>query len=242
MNRKKLYIAGTGIKSIAHLTNEVVAAIKACEKTLYLLNEPILKDYVKKLANSSFDLDEIYFSHRKREDAYNAISRYIISELSSHNPIALIAYGHPFFCSSPFLYTAQKAENTECDIIVMPGISSLDCLLADLKIDPLHLGLQMYEATHLLNSNKLIDTSSNLIILQCGYINVREHVHTVVDNHSYSLLKEYLRNYYPNNHSIVIYEASLYPSVPPVTQTCLISEIDSYTPEALATIYIPALS
>ena len=43
---KKLIITGSGIKSLSHLTVESQAAIEQADIVLYLLNEPILAQWV----------------------------------------------------------------------------------------------------------------------------------------------------------------------------------------------------
>ncbi len=241
LSNKTLYIAGTGIKTLSHITEEVKQAISKCDKTLYLVNEPLLKQYIERVSKDHFDLEEIYFSFENRADSYHQITAHILDTLKYHSSLTLIAYGHPYFCASPFLEAGRKAKDLGCNVLSMPGISSIDCLFSDLMIDPLSSGVQLYEATQLINSDKVIDTSLNLILFQVGFINLKNHTHTKLSNDSYAYLCNYLINQYPATHKVVLYEASLYPSVSPRIENHTISNITECTTTSISTFYIPGI-
>lgn len=52
----------------------------------------------------------------------------------------------------------------------MPGISAIDCLFADLKIDPASMGLQSYDATEFLLYDENFSTTSHLVLWQIAII------------------------------------------------------------------------
>ena len=65
----KLFVVGSGIKSISHISQETKVIIQQSDKVLYLLNEDSLKDWVKRESKSSESLEPIYFSSSKRIDS-----------------------------------------------------------------------------------------------------------------------------------------------------------------------------
>ncbi|HHT0602629.1 TPA: SAM-dependent methyltransferase, partial [Legionella anisa] len=77
---KVLALVGTGIKTIAHITEEAKGYICTCDKVLYLVNEPLLERYIQKLAKSSESLDAIYFNSKSRENAYKNVAQFIYRE------------------------------------------------------------------------------------------------------------------------------------------------------------------
>ena len=238
---KTLIIAGTGIQSISHLTEEVKLAIKECELTLFLINEPLLKDFISNNARHSFDLESIYFKYEKRIDAYSAIATHIVNTLDNNKKVCALSYGHPFFCASPFLQAAKKASSQGYNVLGLPGISSLACLFSDLMLDPVSNGLQVYEATQLLKLKPNINALANLVLLQVGFINLENHTHTSQTN-EIDLLYSYLLNFYPEEHLIYLYKASLYPGSKPEINTIRLSELSAQQPTSLSSIYIPPIT
>ena len=236
---KTLFIVGVGIKTLSHLTEEAKQVIENTERVLFLVNEPLLKEYITENAKSFFNLEEIYFNHAYRADAYNKITEYILSSLENYDNVGVVAYGHPFFCASPFLDAAIKAKDNGCIVHAFPGISSLDCMFSDLMIDPTANGLQVYEATALINSKITINTSANLVILQVGFVNVKTHTHTSENNVDLTYLCDYLKAIYPEKHSGIIYQASLYPSVKPKIDIFQISELSLHKLSSISSIFIP---
>lgn len=241
VSKSTLYIAGFGIKTISHLTKECNELLLKSERVLYLLNEPLACEYIEKNANNTCDLSEIYFSESDRKSVYIKITDFILKELRKYKTVGVICYGHPFFCADSFLDAAQKAKSLGHNTIIFPGISSLDCMFADLMLDPTTNGFQCYEASQLIKSNHMIEPRANLIILQVGFINVKTHPHLSDSSGGFTQLSEYLSCKYPNDHYGYIYEASLYPSVKPRIEQFKLSELLQFKVTPISSIFIPAL-
>ena len=235
-----LIVAGVGIKSISHLTEEVKKAVSDSDLVMFLLNEPLMKQYIRENSKSYYDLEDTYYSHDIRFEAYDAISNKILSAIDEYHSVCVVAYGHPFFCADPFLKAAKIADKASNRVIFMPGISSLDCLISDLMIDPARGGLQIYEATHLLHKKKPVDISVNLIVLQAGFVSVKGHVH-LGENDGYKDLCSYLQKLYPIDHKVTIYEASLYPSVAPKIEVASIASLHKSNVSPISSIFVPSV-
>lgn len=74
-------------------------------------------------------------------------------------------YGHPCVFATPGLLALSKLNNIKT--VVCPAVSAQDCLYADLRFDPASGGTQTFDATEYLLYDKLIDTSSHLVIFSC---------------------------------------------------------------------------
>lgn len=238
---QQLFIAGVGVKSLAHLTTEARDLITKCDRVLYLLNEPLLKDYVQENARSSFDLESVYFQYNDRNEAYQQIADFILAELNQYETVGVLCYGHPFFCASPLLDAAKRVQSQGMLVHSMPAVSSLDCLLSDLFIDPTVEGLSVIEASSLLHARKKIDTSSHTVLLQVGFVNVTSHTHEDHSNPGFEALAKYLCTFYPKGHLVTLYEASLYPLVEPVIMTKPLAMLEEFTLSALSSFYLPPL-
>jgi hypothetical protein len=53
------------------------------------------------------------------------------------------------------------------------------------------------------------------------------------------LLINYLIEFYENNHSVIIYEAALYPHMQPNIIECSIGELKKFHLSAISTLYLP---
>lgn len=80
--------------------------------------------------------------------------------------VVTIYYGHPGI----FVYASHRAIRIALKqglkAKMLPGVSALDCLFADLGVDPSYPGLQVLEATDFLVRNRKVLTDSHLVILQ----------------------------------------------------------------------------
>lgn len=237
-----LIIAGLGVKFLSHLTMETEKVIQKSEKVLYLTNDDAYPKYLKTLNKNSESLNEIYFSVKNRERSYQKIKEKILQDLNTYKNVCVLVYGHPTFLVQSTQQVVKIAEENGYKVKILPGISSLDCLFADLRINPGDGGLQVLEATEMLAYKKIIDTSSHLIIFQIAAIGLKGHENNEeCYKKRLSLLSQFLKNYYNHEYEIILYEASQYPNIPPKITQCRLSDLDKKNISALTTMYIPPL-
>jgi len=247
---KKLYIAGCGIKFLSHLTLEVQSVIKSCDCVVYLVNDPAMKRWVEENSVAAISLDPIYFGHRDRKQSYNEICQKII-DISRHNAqTCFLTYGHPLFLANSSQQLIEDIGRTlpDIDIAVLPGISSLDVLLCDLRIDPGSGGIQAYEANELLSERHSINPNSHLIVWQIGVAGI----HTIIDDdkalnnnpqrsESLTALTQKLQLIYGADHPVFLYVASMYPAIPCEIHQIPVSKLAKAQIHRLATAYFPPL-
>lgn len=235
---KNICILGSGIKSIAHLSYESQLYIKKADVVLYLLNEPIMEEYIKENSNISYDLSKIYYSTENRQECYQKIVDFVIGTIDEYENICTIFYGHPLFCVNPAQKIIELASKKDINIISCPAISSIDCMFSDLNIDPAEYGMQIYMAQDLLNREINISTKSYLTILQAGFINEKGHVHKTI-NREFDSLKSYLRKFYTPNQTCIIYEATLYEGVNSIIQSVILDDLSKDMISSLTTLILP---
>ena len=237
---KVLALVGTGIKTISHITEEAKGYIVSCDKVLYLLNEPLLESYIKKIAKNSQSLDPVYFQSQSREDAYKNIANKIHTEMESVNSLCVILYGHPCVFATPGLLALSEFEiNDDVDITVCAAVSAQDCLYADLRFDPADGGVQTFDATEYLLYDKLIDTYSHVVIYQIGMVGNLGLPTNSVNMEAINFIKKKLIGLYNKNKKAIIYESALYPSTKPRISEFNLDKLEKQNLTTISTLYIP---
>lgn len=246
--KQKLYIVGCGIKFLSHLTLEVKSLIESCDFVLYLVNDPAIKRWIKENSRESKSLDSLYFDNSDRRTAYNSISYEVIKYAGKNKTTCFVTYGHPLFLSNSSQSLIKEIDSNypNIQVNVLPGISSLDSLCCDLRIDPSMGGMQAYEATDFINENYIINKSSHIILWQIGVIGIKKIILQESDlygnierTNSLKCLKDKLLDIYDDKHPVVLYVASMYQTVPAEICKTEICNLDQINIPRLATAYIP---
>ncbi len=239
MKRASLTVVGSGIKYKSHLTLEAKAYIEQSDRVLYLVNEPVMQEWIASANPNTQSLNDLYQRHKLRADSYRAISEYILEELQKKQYVCVVLYGHPCVFAQPALDAARKADELGYDTLILPAISALACLFADLRINPGVIGCHSYEATDLLIHKRHIEVTSHFVLWQIGFIGCVKHPKDFDNRHGLKVLQEYLQNYYPAEHPLTIYEAAQYPSFEPKVETCMLGDLQNAATTRLSTLYIP---
>lgn len=240
---KKFALVGSGIKTLSHLTTEAKAYITEASKVLYLVNEPVMQEWLGENSKDSESLDSIYFSYPKRLDAYHAIAKKVVDEIKQHEFVCLVLYGHPTIFAAIGLDALKLAEkeNINIDHVTIPGISAMDCLFADLSIDPGDSGCFSIDVNDLLLFNKTIEPCAHLILWQIGMIGNCGKPSYEVSTEKLIFLKQHLLKYYPSEHPITLYEASLYPAMPPKIKASSLKQLETLDFTPISSLYIAPL-
>src|SRR3990167_1829734 len=106
---KSLVVIGTGIKLISQLTVEAITYIKQSKRLLYLVNEPLIEQWIIKNNSTAESLYPIYISSNLRAQSYKRITEYILDVLEEDNHVCVAFYGHPCFIAKPALDAVNQA-------------------------------------------------------------------------------------------------------------------------------------
>ncbi|AGH53213.1 TPA: methylase [Legionella pneumophila subsp. pneumophila] len=233
----KLIVVGSGIKSISHLTEETKRVIQSADKVLYLINEDNLKQWIQRETKNSESLDSIYFSSEKRIEAYQALTTHIIEEYKKVSILCVVFYGHPTVFADSALNAVRQIKQDNGEAIILPAVSSQDCLFSDLEIDPGDQGCFSIEATELVLFERCIDIHAHLILCQVANFGRTDGKKTS----SLSILKDYLSGYYPADYSICLYEAPSLPTYPPRIEWIQLRNLELSAISSITTVYIPPI-
>jgi len=239
MLKGSLILVGSGITFYAHLTLEAKTYIEQADKVLYLINEPLMQQWIEKYARCSKNLDHVYHAYPDRRAAYHAITQTILDELQDDITVCVVIYGHPCVFSKPGLDAVRTAKTQGCNTKILPGISAADCLFADLLIDPGDQGCQMFDASDFLFNHKTIDGRSHLLLWQIDAIGCDDQSSLKINAPELKQLTEKLLQHYPQQHPVTLYEAALYPTFSPIIMPVVLHELPTQPLTRRTTLYVP---
>lgn len=233
----QIIIVGLGIKFYSHLTQETVKVIQQSNVVYYLANNDPFNQWIESNAKNAIDLSPQYFSESNRADTYSHIAELLIDDVKKQKHLCFAIYGHPTFLVQISTLIKEKSKHSSIEVTVLPAVSSLDCMMADLFINPGNGGMSIHEATELLLYSKPIDTTSHLILLQIGAIAKQGHQFDY-PKRGLSLLKQYLIQFYSGDTPISLYEASTLPGKGAVTSSIPLSTLSTASTTTLTSLYI----
>ncbi|MFU7598188.1 SAM-dependent methyltransferase [Legionella pneumophila] len=233
-----LIVVGSGIKSISHLTEETKRIIQQADKVLFLVNEDNLKTWILREAKESESLEPIYFATPKRIDAYHNITNHIVDTYHQVKNLCVVFYGHPTVFAESALTAVKRIKEQTGQAIVLPAISSMDCLFADLQIDPGDQGCFAIDATELLIYERRVDVYAHIILWQISNLGM----HDTKQTQKLNILCDYLRTYYLDEQLVCIYEAAILPTLKPRIEWIKLRELKQAVVTAVSTLYIPPIT
>jgi uncharacterized protein YabN with tetrapyrrole methylase and pyrophosphatase domain len=239
MATSSLTIVGSGIKFATQFTPEMQLYVERSEKVLYLVNESGVKEWIQQHNANTAPLDFLYEKGGPRVDIYRAITNYILDEVRKEQHVCVVIYGHPVLFAQPGLNAVLQAKAEGFDARVLPGISTADCLFADLLIDTGHYGYQCYEATDFLIHRRQFSTTSHLILWEVGIIGQLHYPFDPDNTHGTKILVEYLSQHYPLGHEVTLYEAAQYPGLEPRIEKIPLGQLPRAQFSPITTLYIP---
>ena len=122
---------------------------------------------------------------------------------------------------------------------MLPAVSALDCLVADLGIDPGTTGLQTYEASDFLLHRRRPDPTTTLVLWQVGVLGESGYA-LEPDPRRLAVLAEELGRWYRPEHETIVYEATPYPLVSePLVLRVPLAELSGAPVPLLSTLVVP---
>jgi hypothetical protein len=209
-------LVGLGLKGVDQVTLEADRAIRRAREVLVLDAGLATRAFLEARCPRVTSLvDGTYRPGRLRLHAYHHMAARVIEAALDRAPVVMAVHGHPLvFCYPPFL-VRDIAALLGLTVAVLPGISALDSLYADLWVDPGLRGLQMFEATDLLLRRRPLDPTVPAVLWQVGNVETRLHAERPSKPERFDRLVAHLRQFYPAEHELVVYYGAPHPLVRP---------------------------
>jgi hypothetical protein len=106
-----------------------------------------------------------------------------------------------------------------------PGISSEDCLYADLGIDPGTYGCQHFEASQFMLYRRRVDPSAWLMLWQVGLAGDQSQGRFATGAAYRQVLVDVLARDYPLNHGVIVYRAATLPIQSPRIERMTLADL-----------------
>jgi uncharacterized protein YabN with tetrapyrrole methylase and pyrophosphatase domain len=240
MKKGSLVIVGTGIRTAGQLTTEAIAWIRQADKVLYTVSDLIARNVIHRLnPEGAESLYHLYGEGKPRMETYRQMVDRMVECVHEGKLTVAAFYGHPgVFAYSPHV-ALRKLRAEGYDARMLPGVSAEDCLFADLGLDPATYGCQSHEATSLVVCSRTIDPTVSLIVWQVGVF--ANHVFHAegYDLRALPVLVEYLLKFYPAEHEVCVYEASLFPECKSRADWVPLRRLTEVGVNAASTLFVP---
>ncbi|MBC8164877.1 MAG: hypothetical protein H7Y20_03265 [Bryobacteraceae bacterium] len=211
-----IWIVGLGVQNVTQVTPEVERAIRSSREVLSLDTGVATRTFLESLCPRVTSLyDQSYVSDQPRVAAYEHMAIRVVEAALDHPPVSFAIHGHPLVAvRAPFLIL-ELAKALQLRVLVLPGVSAFDTICADLRIDPIVNGMQMYEATDLLLRRRPLQPDVPAILWQIGPLETCLHSMRVSRPERFEGLVAYLCQFYPARHECAAVYSSPHPLIDP---------------------------
>jgi hypothetical protein len=158
--------------------------------------------------------------------------------------VCAVFYGGPTTLSGPAHEVIRTARERGFPATMLPGVSFLDCLYADLGVDPGERGCAVYEAEDFLRTRRAVDAHAHVVLAQVAAIGAHGSIAPLSRARvvqSLGLLVERLRETYPSTHPAVLYEAATQPAGRFRAEGMQLSELPRADVGERSALYLPPL-
>ena len=237
-----LLILGSGIQSIG-FTVDAEAHIQSADKVFFCVADAVTVAWLRQLRPDAYDLYVLYDDTKPRYYTYIQMTEAMLHYVRRGQNVVGIYYGHPGIFVLSTHRAVRIAHREGYRAVMRAGISALDCLCADLGVDPAQPGLQTFEATDLLLRRRRLDPGLHVIIWQVGLIGEMGYRRRGFLNDNFPVFVGYLKSVYGPAYPVTHYVAARYPTMEPLIATHELGRLLDHkvrtTLSGLSTLYVP---
>jgi hypothetical protein len=206
-----LACVGIGMTLGSHISPRARSHIEQADVVFAGMSDGIVELWLKEMNQDVRSLQPYYQEGKSRMKTYREMVEAIMTEVRAGKRVCGVFYGHP----GVFAWVPHKAIATAraeaYPAHMEPGISSEDCLYADLGLDPGARGCQHYEASQFMLYRRCIDPSAWLILWQIGVAGDKSLKRFSTGAAHRQVLVDVLARDYPLDHQAIIYRAATLP-------------------------------
>jgi tetrapyrrole (corrin/porphyrin) methylase-like protein len=213
-----LVILGSGIQSLG-FTADAEQQLRAADRVFFCVADVPTAGWLRTIRPDAYDLYVLYDDTKPRYHTYVQMTEAMLHFVRRGENVVAVYYGHPgiFVLSTHRAIRIARREGLRA--VMRPGISALDCLCADLGVDPAQPGLQTHEATDMLIRRRRLDPTLHVVLWQVGLIGEMGYRRKGFLNRNLEMLIDYLQATYGPDHLVTHYVAARYPTLEPQIAT-----------------------
>ncbi len=213
-----------------------------CCRIVYTSYIPGTDELLRGYCDDVVDLSPLYAQNGDRVDTYKRMAAAALAAALEAPPAAFALYGHPMLLSLPSSICLRAAPQLGIRVRTLVAVSAFDCLMSDLGLDPVGMGVQMHEATDVLLYDRRLDPSIATVLWQVGVLGTRLHAGAASSTpERLQMLVDHLLRFYPGTHPATLVASSVVPDQPAEihrTSVELLPEASSLISVA-TTMYLP---
>jgi len=216
-----LLVVGTGIQWGGQMTLAARDAVCRADRVLFAVTDPWGARWIRSL-NPRAESLPYPRDGRPRREIYRAMTERILEALARSERVCAAFYGSPTFLVQAGHEAIAAARRAGHRARMLPGISSVECLAADLGIDLGAAGYQLFEANAFVAREPVVEPRGYLVLCQVAMIGQESAFDadpTRVQRGLHALAAR-LEPLYGRRHRVIVYEAALHPlSSPKIIET-----------------------
>ena len=167
---------------------------------------------------------------------YEGMAERVFAAVSRGQHVCFVTYGHPGVYQHAAHRSIELVRAAGMTATMLPGISALDCLIADLGIE-IGIGCQLLDATSVVVQHKSLDPTSSLVLFQIGifgnpYYGASRPVRL-------QLLGDRLREAWGPDTMATFYEAPMLPAGEPLINMVPLSQLELAPTNERTLVYVP---
>lgn len=240
LNKQGQFIAvSTGMLLAGHISVRARSYLEHADVIFCLVPHPLIETWLKQINPNVISLQGLYAKGKHRMDTYEEMVSMMMAEVRAGKTVCGAFYGHAgVFAWAPH-ETVRQARSEGFQAHMEPGISAEACLYADLGIDPGTRGLQHFEATQFLLYDHIPNNRGYLVLWQIGLVG--EHTATSLSTNEkrVKIFIEHMLQWYPPDHPVTIYEASILPIESVRQDTVPLKQLHKQTLKLHSTLVVP---
>lgn len=220
-----LACVGVGITLGAHISPLARSYIERADVVFTGVSDGIVELWLQEMHADVRSLQSLYGEGVPRMETYRRMVETMLAEVRQGKRVCGVFYGHPgVFAWAPHKAITQ-ARQEGYRAHMEPGISSEDCLYADLGLDPGSVGCQHYEASQFMVYQRRIDTSAWLVLWQIGLAGDSSSLRFATGPAHREVLVEVLARDYPLDHQVIVYQAATLPIQTPRIERLALADL-----------------
>lgn len=234
-----LACVGIGITLGSHISPLARSHIETAEVVFAAVSDGLVELWLKEMHPDVRSLQPLYAEGKPRMQTYRQMVDTMMTEVRAGKRVCGVFYGHPgVFAWAP--HRAIKLAREEGYRAHMePGISSEDCLYADLGIDPGKVGCQHFDTTQFMLFRRNVDPSAWLILWQVGLAGEQTGRRFATGPAYRQVLVDVLCRHYPADHEVIVYRAAMLPMQAPRMDRLTLSQLPQIDLNGADTLVLP---
>ena len=204
-----LALVGMGMTLGSHLTPISRSHIEQADVVFAALSDNLVEEWLKRMNPDVRSLQGNYAEGKSRMLTYLEWHDLIMAEVRAGKQVCAVFYGHPgIFAWTPHkVIETARAEGFPAHMEA--GVSSEDCLYADVGIDPGRYGCQHSEASQFMLYDRRVDTAGYVVLWQVALVGDTTLSRLSDTGPAYrQVLVDRLSRDYPLDHEIIIYRCA----------------------------------